>query len=156
MKPKKSKASAKKHFKTKSPEETKQIAADIMKELSHKGIVCLFGTLGAGKTTFVKGCLEGLGLAAHAVKSPTYAYIREHEVGGKRVAHVDLYRWERNHAVASALLQQAMEREPHLTLVEWAENLGPYLPAQRTDVKLAHDAMRDGESARVIEIVTYE
>ncbi|MBP1603113.1 MAG: ATPase-like protein, partial [Acidobacteria bacterium] len=53
--------------------------------------VLLFGSLGAGKTAFVRGMAAGLGVAGGEVSSPTFTLIQEY-TGRLRLYHVDLYR----------------------------------------------------------------
>jgi tRNA threonylcarbamoyladenosine biosynthesis protein TsaE len=58
----------------------------------HAGqIVLLDGTLGAGKTAFVRGLAEGLGCDPDDVSSPTFTIVQEYR-GPTRLQHVDLYR----------------------------------------------------------------
>jgi tRNA threonylcarbamoyl adenosine modification protein YjeE len=54
----------------------------------HKKVL-LYGELAAGKTTFVRGFVEGLGLDPTQVSSPTYAYL---QIYGNKVIHIDMYR----------------------------------------------------------------
>jgi tRNA threonylcarbamoyladenosine biosynthesis protein TsaE len=58
------------------------------------GVVILSGPLGAGKTVFVRGLAEGLGLDPRDVHSPSFTIVSEHGPGpgGWRLVHVDLYR----------------------------------------------------------------
>src|SRR5688572_26135307 len=81
---------------SKSAEETKNFGKDFGAGLKGGEILALSGDLGAGKTTFVQGLAEGLGITDR-VMSPTFLLMREHPVkfGGK-LYHIDLYRLENN------------------------------------------------------------
>lgn len=86
--------------------------------LWHAGdIVLLSGDLGAGKTTLVRGVMEGLGWEG-SVRSPTFNLMQVYPTKVP-VLHADLYR------VASAAgigLEEYFD--DHLCLVEWPDRLG--------------------------------
>ena len=94
----------------------------------------LYGPLGAGKTTLVRGFMRGLGYAA-AVKSPTYTLIEPYEVGARHVYHLDLYR-VRDAAELEYLGLRELQDGSAVILVEWPERLGGLLPSVRLDVVL--------------------
>ncbi len=79
---------------THSSADTRALGRYLTESLPRVGVVLLIGELGAGKTTLVKGIVEGLGVAdADDVSSPTYTII--HQYGDPvRVYHIDLYRLE--------------------------------------------------------------
>ena len=94
-------------------------------------LVCLVGELGAGKTQFAKGFAAGLGVA-DVVSSPTFVLMAEYE-GRLPLFHLDLYRLDdAADALAGGLLDD--RQAAGVTIVEWAERLGPALPAARLDV----------------------
>lgn len=63
---------------THSPEETKQIGHSLGQQLLNKQtVIAIKGDLGAGKTTFVQGLAQGLGIT-EKVLSPTFILMRQH------------------------------------------------------------------------------
>lgn len=92
------------------------------------------GELGAGKTCFIQGVARGLGVTVHAT-SPTFVLINEYR-GRLPVHHVDAYR-----AGSLAELQDLGLPElfagDGVTLVEWADKLGPLLPRGAIEVRIA-------------------
>lgn len=99
-------------------------------------MVALVGPLGAGKTAFVKGLAEGIGIDPDEVASPTFAIASEHGAAGARLAHVDFYR-----IACAAELEATGFRDllvPGLWLaVEWADRFPEALPADRLEVRIA-------------------
>ena len=101
--------------------ETRAIAAGFAATLVPGDVLVLSGDLGAGKTAFVRGLAEGLGLKATDVTSPTFTLVHEYRGGRLPLVHVDLYRLE------SAELDE-VGLDPDLsaegvTAVEWGERL---------------------------------
>jgi len=91
--------------------------------LSPSDIVLLSGTLGAGKTTFVKGVAKGLGVKER-VTSPTFTMVREHHcsnaLGIETLHHCDVYRVESLDEVLDLALGELVE-DAAVALVEWGE-----------------------------------
>ena len=86
-------------------------------------VVALSGPLGAGKTTYARGCLAGLGYAGE-VASPTFNVVQSYGAEDARVPvlHVDLYRLQSADEAAELGLDDALA--DHALLVEWPERLG--------------------------------
>ena len=69
----------------------REFAETLVKENRLSSVVFLFGDLGAGKTTFVKGALQGFGYLGN-VKSPTYTLLEPYYLKSMEIFHFDLYR----------------------------------------------------------------
>lgn len=89
-------------------------------------ILFLCGDLGAGKTTFARGFLRGLGYEGK-VKSPTYALVEEYVIKTQHIVHVDLYRLENEIQVDELSLHDILHPES-ICLIEWPERAQEKLP----------------------------
>lgn len=88
-------------------------------------MVLLFGELGAGKTAFVRGLAQGLGVPAEEVSSPTFTLVQEYRGRTLPLYHVDLYRL--SPAEADDLGLDALTQEGVMA-VEWADRLPRPIP----------------------------
>ncbi|HEX9007417.1 MAG TPA: tRNA (adenosine(37)-N6)-threonylcarbamoyltransferase complex ATPase subunit type 1 TsaE [Bacteroidota bacterium] len=130
-----------------SPDETKALGRALASSLKPGDVVVLSGTLGTGKTRFVQGVCEVLGVRTH-VSSPTFTLINEYPVSFGKIVHIDLYRI----AAPAELAQLGIEEyftERCLCLVEWPELLAAILPPQTWRVSIDYGT---GETDRVITI----
>ncbi|MFN7914391.1 MAG: tRNA (adenosine(37)-N6)-threonylcarbamoyltransferase complex ATPase subunit type 1 TsaE [Vicinamibacterales bacterium] len=75
-----------------SEADTRAAARALASTLHPGDIIVLHGNLGAGKTAFVKGLAEGLGVDPAEVSSPTFTLIQEYRGGRLTLHHIDLYR----------------------------------------------------------------
>jgi tRNA threonylcarbamoyladenosine biosynthesis protein TsaE len=123
---------------TKNEKETKEFAKKIAEKVRKGGVVCLFGDLGTGKTTFTKGFAQALGIDTFSIKSPTYTYIRDYKLGKNNLYHIDLYRLE---TIDELLLQEMEEfliNKNNIMIIEWADRLKDHLPKDRIDICLEY------------------
>ncbi len=105
---------------TKSPEETQALARKIAQSLEPGEVILLEGDLGAGKTTFIQGLAQGLGVSEdYYVSSPTFALINEYP-GRITLFHIDLYRLEPEE-VEDLGLEDLLNQG--VIAIEWAERL---------------------------------
>ncbi len=122
---------------THSAEETIAQGRALAKSLHAPALVLLAGELGAGKTTFTKGLVGGLGAAQEEeVTSPTFALVHEYP-SRFPVFHIDLYRVSSFHDLESAGIEDAFSK-PGVVIVEWPERLTLRTEWPQVRVELAY------------------
>ena len=112
---------------TKSPEETIELAKEIAKKITSGTMVLLEGELGAGKTQFVKGLAEGLGVD-EVVTSPTFVIVNEYKGKDLTLYHIDLYRLD---GFPSEDIDIDEMLEDGVVAVEWWEKERDFFRAYR-------------------------
>ena len=132
-----------------SPEETFRLGARLGNFLTGGEIILLEGTLGAGKTIFVKGIASSLDIDTEEVTSPSFTLVNPH-AGRLMLYHLDLYRLDEGAQAAHAVdLDELLTDERAVICIEWAERMGRYpLPSPVWRVSI----QGDGEEARRISI----
>lgn len=125
------------HLRFPGTESTRAAARRLAEVLDARGaVLALRGPLGAGKTLFVKGLAEGLGIDPACVASPTFVIASEYRTpDGRRLAHVDLYRIESEAELEAAGFLDLLAPGTILA-VEWADRLPDALPADRLEIAL--------------------
>ena len=124
-------------IRTTTADDTRDAGAALADVLRTHDVVVLTGELGAGKTTFVQGVARGLGATEH-VASPTFTLVREYVSGRVPVAHVDLYRLEREQDVIDLALDELEDGE-RVLLVEWGDPVADLLADERLRIEFAAD-----------------
>jgi tRNA threonylcarbamoyladenosine biosynthesis protein TsaE len=118
---------------TRSEAETAAAGRDLARTLAAGAVVLLFGDLGAGKTAFVRGLAEGLGVDPADVSSPTFTLIHEYRSGRLPLFHADLYRLNTAREIEELGLDEI--GEDGILAIEWAEKL-PRTPPRAVRVRL--------------------
>ena len=113
-----------------SEQETRSIAAALARDLAMGSVLLLSGDLGAGKTAFVRGLAEGLGVDPDEVTSPTFTIAHEHRGGRLPLIHVDLYRLDRADLDEIGLDQDLAATG--VVAIEWSERLSRPIPGAVT------------------------
>ncbi len=120
---------------TSNEAETHSLAKDMAKNYKTGKIICLFGDLGSGKTSFTKGLADGFGIDKLNIKSPTYTYIREHKTKeGNNFLHIDLYRLNQVDDLLLDEINELAENKNNILIIEWADRMGDKLPINRTEI----------------------
>lgn len=114
---------------TRSEPETATVAKALAEELRAGDILLLSGNLGAGKTAFVRGLAEGLGIDAREVSSPTFTLVHEYRGGRLTLYHVDLYRLDR--AATDDLGLEELGVRDGVLAIEWPDRLTHSLEGAR-------------------------
>ena len=124
---------------TNSEDETVQLGRKFARILNSGSIVALIGDLSAGKTTFIKGICDELGVEED-VGSPTFTLINEYN-GELPVYHIDCYREQNVRGWIDIGIEEYLYGSG-ITLIEWAEMLENLLPAETIRVEIEQDFCR--------------
>lgn len=126
---------------THSEEETQAVARELASTLKAGAVVLLSGTLGAGKTAFVRGLAAGLGIDPEEVFSPTFTLVHEYRGGRLMLYHADLYRLDK--AATDDLGLEELGVTDGVLAIEWPEKLTHALPgAIPVDIAITGDTTR--------------
>jgi tRNA threonylcarbamoyladenosine biosynthesis protein TsaE len=126
---------------TRSEEETQAVARALAADLAPGQVLLLSGNLGAGKTAFVRGLAEGLGIDPAEVSSPTFTLVHEYRGGRLTLYHVDLYRLDRT--ATDDLGLEELGVGDGVLAIEWPDRLSHELPgAARIEIEIVDDRTR--------------
>ncbi|MFN3533251.1 MAG: tRNA (adenosine(37)-N6)-threonylcarbamoyltransferase complex ATPase subunit type 1 TsaE [Candidatus Brocadia sp.] len=122
-------------FKSASVDETMRFAEKLGMLLTPGDVIALVGELGAGKTTLVKGIVQGLGVTdKRSVKSPTFALVHKYE-GRIPIYHFDAYRLEDTQEMLD-IGSDEMIYGSGVAIVEWADKVPGCLPKEYLKITL--------------------
>jgi tRNA threonylcarbamoyladenosine biosynthesis protein TsaE len=111
------------------------VASEVAEIIKQYHVVCLYGEMGAGKTTLIKAICHALGVK-DIVASPTFALINEYQtISGQPVYHFDFYRINRIEEVYDFGYEEYFFSPRGICLIEWPELVEDILPLNQT-VKL--------------------
>lgn len=119
-------------FITHSAGETRDLGKTLAGRMRPGTLLCLTGDLGAGKTTFVQGLLEGLG-ATRPYTSPTFVIMKQYDLpavtasGIKRVYHSDAYRVEARDFERLGFAEWCADPSG-IVILEWPERVEKIIP----------------------------
>jgi tRNA threonylcarbamoyladenosine biosynthesis protein TsaE len=96
-------------------------------------VICLYGDLGSGKTTFVQGFARGLGISER-ITSPSFLLMKQYHIpSGGTLYHIDLYK--------SILLEieEIVHAIDSIVVIEWADKIKETLPKKRIDISFTRN-----------------
>lgn len=136
-------------FDSHSPEDTMKIARSLAQILTRGDVVTLSGTLGAGKTEFVRALIQARLGGDTEVPSPTFnlLLVYENEPSDIPIYHYDMYRLEDPEEVFELDLEDALDHG--ISLIEWADRMGRYLPEDALDIQIDFLAGGGDEARRI-------
>jgi tRNA threonylcarbamoyladenosine biosynthesis protein TsaE len=123
-----------KKYISRGPHETIDIGFRLGKRLKSGDVVCLYGELGAGKTTMVKGIAGALGIDEREIVSASFTIIAEYNTNPP-FSHIDLYRIEKDNELTELGLWDHIG-EDSISVIEWAEKAEKELPEDIIKVRL--------------------
>lgn len=119
--------------------DTLEVAKDLASVIHPGTVIFLLGELGSGKTTFARGFLRGLGYRGK-VKSPTYTLVESYDMAICTLFHFDLYRLNQPQELQQMGIEEYFS-PIFITLIEWPEKGGTYLPTPDVICRLSYEGM---------------
>ncbi len=113
-------------------QDTMELAQNIESEKFPNMVICLKGELGSGKTVFVKGFAQSLGIDEN-ITSPTFNLVKEYHTGEMPLFHMDVYRLEDGDDGTIGLTDYFSKGG--VTIIEWSDIIKDSLPDERLEIK---------------------
>ncbi|MBQ4471680.1 MAG: tRNA (adenosine(37)-N6)-threonylcarbamoyltransferase complex ATPase subunit type 1 TsaE [Alphaproteobacteria bacterium] len=108
------------------------IAATIAPKLKAGDVIALHGTLGVGKTTFVRALIRYLNKSETEVPSPTFTLLQMYDTANFTIYHFDFYRLKRPDEAYEIGIEDAFELG--VSLIEWPDKIGSLLPKKHKSI----------------------
>ncbi len=133
-------------------DETRSLAAELMRRAGRGAVFALHGDLGAGKTRFAQGVARELGVR-DAVASPTFALVLEHATrSGGVFLHMDLYRLGCESEAEDIGMAEMLETA-EATVIEWPDVAAGLLPPRTIHVTLEAPEETSDPDLRCISVL---
>ena len=121
-----------------SPSITRKIGLILSKILKSGDILLLAGELGAGKTTFISGIAEGLGIKEN-LSSPSFTIINLYKIGsGKKFVHADFYRLDNADEIFNIGIEDYLYGSRNIACIEWGDKIKGFLGPNYLEVKFEY------------------
>lgn len=132
-----------------SADETARLATRIGARLVPGDCLLLTGPIGAGKTHFARHLIQSLLSQPEDIPSPTYTLVQTYDTAAGELWHADLYRLASPDEIEELGLAQAFDQA--ICLIEWAEKLDPFAPAEALRLSLSADIGNEARRHLILE-----
>jgi len=133
---------------SKNIKHTEKIAKEFSKLILQKKnsatVICLYGDLGTGKTTFSQFLAKNLGVK-RKVNSPTFVIMKKYELPSQNVSknfknlfHIDAYRLKNHKELLVLGWEEIISKPENLILIEWPENVLKAIPKKHNKIHISH------------------
>ena len=127
--------------------ELEHAATSLLELINDNNIICFYGEMGVGKTTFIKEICKKLGVE-DVVSSPTFSIINEYLTeNNESVYHFDFYRTEKEEEAFDIGYEEYFYQD-NLCLIEWPEKISLIIPENIIKVQITRS-----DEQRIIEII---
>lgn len=139
----------------KTYQDTVQAGKKLAALLKKGDMVAMYGGLGAGKTAFTRGLVQGLG-GADEVSSPTFAIVNEYTCADVRVYHFDMYRISDEEDLYSTGFYELTEAENSISVIEWSERIPYAIRADAIRVSITQSGDIPDEEGNIERLICME
>jgi len=114
-------------------------ARQLLKQSGENKIFAFYGTMGAGKTTFIKAVCEELGVV-DIISSPTFTLVNEYRTAsGEAVYHIDFYRIKKQEEVFDFGVEEYLNGDTYC-FMEWPGLVEEILPSDTVKITITVDS----------------
>lgn len=133
-------------MKINSEQEMLEVGRKMAKDIG--GVIELIGDVGVGKTTFVRGLAEGLGIK-EPVTSPSFTISKSYVCpDGRNLVHYDFYRLNDVGLMSEDLMEKTKDKN-NIVVIEWSDSVKDYLPINHTEININYN----DDGSREIEVI---
>ena len=127
---------------TQDPQETIKLGKNLATFIERGDIFAFVGQLASGKTTFIKGILQGLNFDK-PVTSPTFTLVNEYDAKYP-VIHIDCYREDELKRWIKLGMNDYMNEE-NVVIIEWGDKMKSILPVNTIQIQFSHKSITSRE-----------